>query len=196
MLPAADACRKGATHASAGSLRVLGAGLAPVMDRNDPYAPPEHGLHHSDPESETGWKPLGFWARVLASIIDNILITVVMVPLAIPAMALMNGVEHGEVIWQLIASLIGAVVVIALWTTVGSTPGKMVLNAKVLDAKTMRPPGVWRSTGRYLGYLVSALPLGLGFLWVAWDRRKRAWHDHIAGTVVMRAVRPPIPTSG
>jgi uncharacterized RDD family membrane protein YckC len=38
---------------------------------------------------------------------------------------------------------------------------------------------------RYLGYFVSALPLGLGFFWVAWDKRKQGFHDKLAKTVVI-----------
>lgn len=38
---------------------------------------------------------------------------------------------------------------------------------------------------RYIAYLASALPLGLGFLWVAVDRRKQAFHDKLARTVVV-----------
>jgi len=30
------------------------------------------------------------------------------------------------------------------------------------------------------------LPLGAGLIWVAFDRRKQAWHDKLAGTVVVR----------
>jgi uncharacterized RDD family membrane protein YckC len=40
---------------------------------------------------------------------------------------------------------------------------------------------------RYIGYWASAIPLGLGFLWVAWDSGKQGWHDKIAGTCVVRA---------
>ncbi|RYY81863.1 MAG: RDD family protein, partial [Comamonadaceae bacterium] len=38
-----------------------------------------------------------------------------------------------------------------------------------------------------LAYFVSAIPLCIGFLWVAWDPRKQGWHDKLAGTVVVRA---------
>jgi uncharacterized RDD family membrane protein YckC len=31
--------------------------------------------------------------------------------------------------------------------------------------------------------------LGLGLLWVAFDRRKQGWHDKIANTVVVRPAR-------
>jgi uncharacterized RDD family membrane protein YckC len=37
-----------------------------------------------------------------------------------------------------------------------------------------------------LGYLVSLLTLGLGFLLAAFDAEGRALHDRIAGTVVVR----------
>lgn len=37
---------------------------------------------------------------------------------------------------------------------------------------------------RALGLLLSIAPLGLGFLWIAWDEQKQGWHDKIAGTVV------------
>ncbi len=43
--------------------------------------------------------------------------------------------------------------------------------------------------GRYLGYFASTIPLCLGFLWIAFDKRKQGWHDKLAGTVVIRAQR-------
>jgi uncharacterized RDD family membrane protein YckC len=33
---------------------------------------------------------------------------------------------------------------------------------------------------------VGFAPLALGFLWVLWSREKRAWHDYLAGTWVIR----------
>jgi len=37
-----------------------------------------------------------------------------------------------------------------------------------------------------LGYLVSALPLGFGFLWALWDLDQMAWHDKLFSTSVIR----------
>jgi uncharacterized RDD family membrane protein YckC len=37
-----------------------------------------------------------------------------------------------------------------------------------------------------LGYYVSAIPFGLGLLWVGIDPKKQGWHDKLAGTVVIR----------
>jgi len=49
------------------------------------------------------------------------------------------------------------------------------------------PPSLGQAIGRYLAYFVSALVLGLGFIWIAFDTRKQGWHDKLAGTVVVRA---------
>ena len=40
---------------------------------------------------------------------------------------------------------------------------------------------------RYVGYIVSAIPLALGFLWIIWDPEKQGWHDKIAKTRVIRS---------
>ena len=42
---------------------------------------------------------------------------------------------------------------------------------------------------RLCGTCVSAVLLGVGFLMVAFTRDKRALHDHLAGTAVMRRAR-------
>jgi uncharacterized RDD family membrane protein YckC len=67
-----------------------------------------------------------------------------------------------------------------------ATPGKMAVGCEIVNAKTGEKLGIGRSIVRYLGYFVSTLPLGLGFLWVVFNKRKRGWHDLIAGTVVIR----------
>jgi uncharacterized RDD family membrane protein YckC len=39
---------------------------------------------------------------------------------------------------------------------------------------------------RWVGYIISAVVLYLGFVWIAFDAKKQGWHDKIAGTVVIR----------
>jgi len=51
-------------------------------------------------------------------------------------------------------------------------------DGKTVDAGT--------SVVRALGLLLSIVPLGLGFLWIAWDERRQGWHDKVAGTMVYR----------
>jgi uncharacterized RDD family membrane protein YckC len=61
----------------------------------------------------------------------------------------------------------------------------MAIGAKIIDAKTGKPPSTGSLVARYFGYIVSAMPLMLGFVWIAVDRRKQGFHDKIAGTVVV-----------
>jgi uncharacterized RDD family membrane protein YckC len=50
--------------------------------------------------------------------------------------------------------------------------------------------------GRYFAYFLSTIPLGLGLIWVAFDKRKQGWHDKLAGTVVIKkANSSPEPVS-
>jgi len=46
-------------------------------------------------------------------------------------------------------------------------------------------PSTGKLIGRYFAYLVSIIPIFLGFLWIAVDKRKQGWHDKLAGTVVI-----------
>jgi uncharacterized RDD family membrane protein YckC len=66
----------------------------------------------------------------------------------------------------------------------GQTIGKRVMRLRVVGAEG-RAITSRQSVVRALGYLASAF-FGLGFLWVLWGREKRAWHDRLAGTWVVR----------
>jgi uncharacterized RDD family membrane protein YckC len=70
------------------------------------------------------------------------------------------------------------------FSTTGQTVGKAIMGLRVVmvDGKRM---GVKRSFIRTLFYVVSLAPLGLGFLWVLGEDRRRAWHDKIAHTYVL-----------
>ena len=46
--------------------------------------------------------------------------------------------------------------------------------------------GIGTALLRYVGYIVSGLAIGLGFLWIIWDDKKQGWHDKIASTKVIR----------
>ena len=63
-----------------------------------------------------------------------------------------------------------------------------MLGLHVVDAATGRNIGVGRAIGRFVGYIISAVPLYIGLIWVAFDPRKQGWHDKIASTFVVRKV--------
>ena len=155
----------------------------------NPYTPPNARV--SDPEA-TDIEYVGFWIRVVAALIDTVLVVAVSYPLLI---AIYGWAYFGEAKRGFIAGpadfaiswLMPAVASIIFWLSKQATPGKMAVSARVVDARTGKTISIGQSLGRYLGYFVSLLPLGLGILWVAFDRRKQGWHDKLAGTVVVRS---------
>jgi uncharacterized RDD family membrane protein YckC len=134
----------------------------------------------------------GFWVRVGAALIDTLLIVCITVPVlvAIYGWAYFDASRTGFIagIADFLLSWVApAVAVVAFWLYKQATPGKMALSAKVVDAKTGNTMSVGQPIGRYLGYFVSTIPLGLGLVWVAFDPKKQGWHDKLAGTVVVRS---------
>ncbi len=70
------------------------------------------------------------------------------------------------------------------FSTTGQTVGKAVMGLRVVTIDGQRL-GVRRSFIRTLCYTLSLAPLGLGFLWVLGEDRRKAWHDKIARTYVL-----------
>ncbi|MEF1301681.1 RDD family protein, partial [Vibrio owensii] len=75
---------------------------------------------------------------------------------------------------------------VLFWVYRSATPGKIALKLKVVDAKTGEALSTSKSILRYVAYYVSTIPLGLGFIWIAFNGKKQGWHDMIANTVVIR----------
>lgn len=131
---------------------------------------------------------LGFWPRLGASLIDMLIQLVVTAPLtyAVYGRLFSEQAHFMGTADVLINLVLPFVAVVALWLRYGATPGKMVMSARIVDADTGAPLTPGACVIRYLGYLVSALPLCVGFLWIAFDRRKQGWHDKMANSVVVR----------
>lgn len=151
------------------------------------------------------YKFAGFWRRLVAFMIDSTMVTIIFVILCgIAGMAFFIGVmsanssalpndlfkhKWGSAI-ALLALCFYIAINIAYFTyfhgSTGRTPGKMLLGLQVYCANSTEVSfGI--AFLRAVGYLVSSL-LGtfpLGFIWAAFDKKKQAWHDKIAGTVVI-----------
>jgi uncharacterized RDD family membrane protein YckC len=72
-----------------------------------------------------------------------------------------------------------------MWKVRGATIGATVFDLRVvrLDGRAVD----WETAIiRALGCFLSMAVAGLGFLWIGFDHAKQAWHDKIAGTVVVR----------
>jgi len=137
----------------------------------------------------------GFWVRLVATAIDTVLVMLVTMPMLIYVYGWdYFDVEKSRTVEGPADVLIGwvlpAIAVIAFWMQKQATPGKMALSLRILDAETGNKPSLGQFVGRYFGYLVAMLPLFLGLLWIAFDKRKQGWHDKLAGTVVVKSKTP------
>jgi len=83
-------------------------------------------------------------------------------------------------------TLIGLFYFLVFLSIFSTTPGKALLGLKVIAAKKIDKMKVWRAIGRTLSYGVSFLTGGLGFLFIAFDKKKQGFHDKLAGTLVIR----------
>jgi len=66
----------------------------------------------------------------------------------------------------------------------GATPGMMLLKIRVVQANGAEI-SFGQSVIRYVGFILSTLPLFLGFIWVFFDEQNQGWHDKIAKTIVI-----------
>ena len=131
----------------------------------------------------------GFGVRFFATIIDALILMLITYPL----LYLIYGTYYSqsdEIFMGfadfLLSCALPFVGTIAFWMYKSATPGKLSLKLTVVDAKTGGKLTLQQSIIRYIGYIISALPLFLGYLWVAFDPKKQALHDKLAGSVVIR----------
>lgn len=144
----------------------------------------------------------GFWRRVVAYIIDTIIMNVVVsmigfvLGLGMGVSMLGMGSDAGMIG---AASAIGGGLLgfIATWlyfaimesSSHQATVGKLALGLVVAD-ESGRRIGFGRATGRYFAKFISALILLVGFMMVGWTARKQGLHDLIAGTLVYKSRNP------
>ncbi|MCB0082483.1 MAG: RDD family protein [Caldilineaceae bacterium] len=159
------------------------------MENNNPYTTPSSDI--STPEDALEFEYVGFWSRVLASFLDSILWMVLFVPLFFLVygtnyfQSSAQNISFGPT-YYIINYVLPFVIIITFWFYKSATPGKMAINAKIVDVRTGGKPSIGQLIGRYFGYFVSYIPLGLGLLWVGWDKKKQGWHDKLAKTAVIR----------
>ncbi|MDG1204084.1 MAG: RDD family protein [Pseudomonadales bacterium] len=138
---------------------------------------------------------VGFWARMLAFIVDSIAAFLLMMPLSLGSGSLLvNDFSKPNALQDaLIASLPGALLetlilaalFIGFWIYFAATPGKLLVHSYIVNAKTFQRAKTSQLVIRYLGYFASIATFGLGFIWIGIDSRKQSFHDKLASTVVV-----------
>jgi uncharacterized RDD family membrane protein YckC len=142
-------------------------------------------------------RPAGFWIRFAAMFVDGLvlmaiifLILKILVPegilsgegaLADKAETLTRALGSVGVLFNLIPLLY--LVGFVGWR--GQTPGKMLLGLKIIrvDGEEV---GYVRAFVRWIGLAISSLTFTIGYIIAAFTKHKRALHDYIAGTRVIR----------
>lgn len=70
------------------------------------------------------------------------------------------------------------------WSVLGQTPGMMLMGLRIVRTNG-RKMTFGHALLRYVGCLLSVVPLFLGFLWILVDPRRQGWHDKLGGTCVI-----------
>ena len=127
-----------------------------------------------------------FLPRLGAYLIDGVILAVIHGVFALIALAMTDGRGEGGAVTALngLAQIIGIIYFIYFWNARGATPGMMALNLRVVNEQGTSPT-IGQAVIRYIGYIVGAIPLFLGYFW-ALGQQRRAWHDLMAGTYVIK----------
>lgn len=127
----------------------------------------------------------GFWIRFAALFIDAILVSILNGFIsALMGEPIYNPEPDAE---QSLISTVTGWLYFAIMESSGrqATLGKMAVGIRVVNADGERISFA-QATGRYFSKILSVLIIFIGFIMAAFDQRKQALHDRIAGTFVLR----------
>jgi uncharacterized RDD family membrane protein YckC len=158
------------------------------------------------PTYASGTRYGGFWIRLVARLIDGIIVGI---PLSIVLgifVALAGGIASTTnttdpnaqaavgvgivgvlLLISILATIATVVYYVYFWGTSGSTLGMRVFRLRIVDANTGGSIGIARAIVRYLMSIVNSLACYIGWIWVAFDARKQGWHDKVANSVVIQS---------
>ena len=132
-------------------------------------------------------KYAGFWYRLLAGIIDLVVLYV-----GSFAIGFIIGIISPEaaLIFLFSSSALGFFISLFYYvlfqrSSKQATPGMMALGIKIYDEQFQRV-GFWRLTLRYFATLLSSIILCIGFFMIGWTKRKQGLHDMIARTIHLK----------
>ena len=138
----------------------------------------------------------GFWIRVIAAIIDAVLVQIVVVPVSMVVgmvIGLVGVATHSAGFGlQMFSGGLGGIIGLVRWmalqrhdgnSTRQATVGKMAFGMKVTDLQGQRL-SFGLATGRHFAKILSGLILCIGFIMVGFTEKKQGLHDMIVGTLV------------
>jgi uncharacterized RDD family membrane protein YckC len=167
------------------------------------YMPPPPG--YAPIQATTGQTTYaGFWIRVVARIVDALLLGIpfaILFAIFAAAGGLFASTSNSNsqssngagaalfggafVLLYLLALAVTFGYWIYFWGSSGETIGMRLLRLRVIDANSGAPIGYGRATIRLLMTFVNTWACYIGWIWVAFDPRKQGWHDKVASSVVV-----------
>lgn len=138
----------------------------------------------------------GFWIRLLAHIIDSIILYAILYIiglLLIPDVVDSSSPEEQARLMgamnklTLLGLFISASYEILLTSSnMQATIGKRALGLKIVNERGQRIT-ITTAIFRYIGKILSSIILCIGFLMIAFSAKKRGLHDNLANTYVVKA---------
>lgn len=131
----------------------------------------------------------GAWVRLLATLIDAAMLLVIIFTI----MFFFYGhnyfgypAQHYSTVFALINYGIPVLFILTFWMLSSSSPGKMICKITIVDSNTLKPITKIQAIWRLAMYVVSVIPALLGLIWIVFNRKKRAWHDFLSRTAVIK----------
>ena len=130
----------------------------------------------------------GFFVRLVALLIDVVIISLVGTLLQIPGFtASFNGGYAAMNASGLLPFIIYGAYFVIMDVKFGQSLGKMAMKIKVQRVDSSENLDfIGAALREYVGRFVCGLTLGLGYLWVIWDPKKQGFHDKIGKSIVVK----------
>jgi len=148
---------------------------------------PRYPRSHTEAMLTTGVRYAGFWLRLLAALIDGVILTTAFTGLTLLVYSVVGfqGEGQGPEIF-FVPIIPWPYFTIAESSKWQATLGKKLVGIIVTDVNGNRIT-FGRANARYWSKFISAVLLYIGFIMVAATRRKQALHDLCASTLVVKA---------
>jgi uncharacterized RDD family membrane protein YckC len=179
----------------------------PAMAPPPEAAPPPPAQPAPAASAPSAWQPVpvevgpapgvkfaGHGGRLVAYIVDSIILGAIMIVLSIIVTPIFVGAAVNEdagaaagasFLWLFLIGVISILYFPFFWQRSGQTPGMKMFRLRVVRDEDGGPLTWGKAILRLLGFWVSSAVFYLGFIWIFIDKRRRGWHDLIAGTVVI-----------
>ena len=135
-------------------------------------------------EGPNGMELAGVGSRFVSYLVDSIILAVIGFGLAFIILTI--GARYMPTMY---APILCSLAYFTYFFGSGQTPGMNVMNIKLIRTDGDPEIGYGKGFLRWIGMQISALVIGLGFLWILIDKNKQGWHDKIAGVYVVAANR-------